>query len=126
MWISLVLKYENKNEIFAATSMKLKRTKGYFKKRFGNAENASKDQDKEGNYIIERDPTHFGLIMDFVRDGATSFPKFEHSGEFIIDVVGVEEMLVEADYYELGPLVLQIVEKLKGVKFTETRRRQTF
>jgi len=135
MWVSLSVqtsesKFGNpkKAEVFAATSTKLSRCKGYFKGRFGDASNASNDMNEEGNYIINRDPTFFAHIMDFIRDGSPTYPMMgvqSADGKGVteaVDPVALEALLEEADHYAMEGLVLPLVEKLKEIKFTNVVR----
>lgn len=53
--------------------------------------------DEQGRYFIDRDGTHFGKILNFLRDGKLPVPP-ENS-------VTRAELLIEAEYYQLGGLI---------------------
>ena len=46
----------------------------------------------QGNVFIDRDPKHFGLIMNFCRDGFVVLPRDEES---------LREIMVEAAHYKV-------------------------
>lgn len=46
----------------------------------------------QGRVFIDRDPRHFGLVLNFLRDGACMLPP---------DVGGRRELLQEADFYQV-------------------------
>ena len=51
----------------------------------------------QGRVFIDRDPRHFGLILNFLRDGACVLPA---------DARGRRELLQEADFYQARSLCL--------------------
>ncbi|KAL1768818.1 rab5 GDP/GTP exchange factor isoform X1 [Sigmodon hispidus] len=62
--------------------------------------------DSEGRYFIDRDGTHFGDVLNFLRSG--DLPPREH----------VRAVYKEAQYYAIGPLLEQLenMQPLKGEK----------
>nr|BAC26691.1 unnamed protein product [Mus musculus] len=62
--------------------------------------------DSEGRYFIDRDGTHFGDVLNFLRSG--DLPPREH----------VRAVHKEAQYYAIGPLLEQLenMQPLKGEK----------
>ena len=57
----------------------------------------------QGNVFIDRDPKHFGLIMNYLRDGFVVLPRSEES---------LREIMVEAAHYKARPGVLLIAHLL--------------
>ena len=49
-------------------------------------------QDKDGNYVIDRDGDTFRYILNYLRDGCCVFPISHHTRA---------ELLREADYYQV-------------------------
>ena len=49
----------------------------------------------DGSYFIDRDPTHFRRILNYLRTGAIAVPEDEHEKA---------ELLCEADFYALEAL----------------------
>ncbi len=62
----------------------------------------------QGCIFIDRDPKHFGLILNFLRDGFAVLPRDEQA---------LREIMVEAAHYKVGILhthqntVLRVVPK---------------
>ncbi len=56
---------------------------------------ADKDVSVQGRIFIDRDPQHFGLILNFLRDGICVLPT---------DVDTRRQILQEADFYQLDSL----------------------
>lgn len=46
----------------------------------------------QGRIFIDRDPTHFGLILNYLRDGVCILPA---------DSQGLQEVLQEAEFYQV-------------------------
>jgi hypothetical protein len=53
--------------------------------------------DKDGNYFIDRDGTHFRYILNYLRDGSCNFPKHV-----------AKELLAEARFYAIDGLIKYI------------------
>lgn len=109
-------------ELFSCRTSTLKRTAGYFQKRFGNNENADMGRNKEGQYVIERSAEHFGAIMDYIRDGSCTYPEGYVPTTFDArpaTTKGIElnKMLEEAAFYELEDLVKEIIPRARKAKF---------
>lgn len=47
----------------------------------------------QGRVFIDRDPKHFGLILNYLRDGSCVLPT---------DSQGLQEILQEADFYQVS------------------------
>jgi hypothetical protein len=92
------------DEIFAGHSMKLKKVPGVLGDFFSESSNATAC-DENGNYVWHRDPSYFKYIMDFIRDGDVSWPSDPHELEMLLD---------ECDYFEIGPMVLQLIEQARA------------
>eukprot|EP01052_Picozoa_sp_SAG31_P038346 SAG31_NODE_5106_length_2740_cov_6.966538_2_plen_296_part_00 len=95
------------DETFAGHSSKLKKAPGIIGDFFSESGNAHLT-DHDGNYVWHRDPTYFSYIMDYIRDGDVSWPADAHQ---------LESLLEECDYFEVGPMVLLLIEQLKKAKF---------
>jgi hypothetical protein len=72
--------------------------------------------DKNGNYFIDRDGTHFRYILNYLRDGTCNFPKHV-----------AKELLAEARFYAIDDLVAYIEQKYPEVTFemNEAQRLET-
>ncbi|KAL6043900.1 BTB domain-containing protein [Balamuthia mandrillaris] len=65
----------------------------------------SLEADKEdGSFFIDRDPTHFRFILNYLRDSHVELPSL--SSAAAMDVL--RQLLVEAEYYGLDGLVMQL------------------
>lgn len=62
--------------------------------------------DKNGNYFIDRDGTHFRYILNYLRDGSCNFPKHI-----------AKELLAEARFYAIESLVKYIEQTYPEVTF---------
>jgi len=60
------------------------------------------EADHDG-YFIDRDGTHFGIILNYLRDGDCVFPKDDYV---------VRHLLKEAQFYAIEPLVQVLQEHL--------------
>ena len=56
----------------------------------------------KGAVFIDRDPTHFRHILNFLRDGIEYLKK---GGLILMDSSAVNDILQEARYYNIRPLV---------------------
>ena len=57
---------------------------------------------KDGTFFIDRDPTHFRYILNYLRTGKITTPR---------DPGAREELLLEADFFNIGPLIEELTEK---------------
>ena len=62
---------------------------------------------KDGSYFIDRDPTHFRFILNFLRTENIIVPH---------DAIAREELLLEAEFYNIKP----IIDKLSDLAFTSS------
>ncbi|XP_048815306.1 BTB/POZ domain-containing protein KCTD17 isoform X3 [Lagopus muta] len=64
--------------------------------------------DETGAYLIDRDPTYFGPILNFLRHG-----------KLVLDKDMAEEgVLEEAEFYNIGPLIRIIKDRLEEKDYT--------
>ncbi|XP_033622145.1 BTB/POZ domain-containing protein KCTD17 isoform X2 [Fukomys damarensis] len=69
------------------------------------------DQDETGAYLIDRDPTYFGPILNFLRHG-----------KLVLDKDMAEEgVLEEAEFYNIGPLIRIIKDRMEEKDYTVTQ-----
>ncbi len=47
----------------------------------------------QGHLFIDRDPQHFGLILNYLRDGFAVLPR---------DEAALREIMIEASFYQVG------------------------
>ncbi|KAF1548548.1 BTB/POZ domain-containing protein KCTD17, partial [Eudyptula albosignata] len=67
--------------------------------------------DETGAYLIDRDPTYFGPILNFLRHG-----------KLVLDKDMAEEgVLEEAEFYNIGPLIRIIKDRLEEKNYTVTQ-----
>jgi len=73
------------------------------------------EQDDNGSIFIDRDPTHFRHILNFLRDG---IEYLKHGGLLQQPEAIVNELLQEAKYYNIRPLVdyIQLQQTRKNKK----------
>jgi len=60
-------------------------------------------KDESGSVVIDRDGTHFRIILNYLRDGTLKTESLKLSV--------AQELLVEAQYYQLDGLVALLTEK---------------
>ncbi|CAL2033956.1 unnamed protein product [Caenorhabditis brenneri] len=80
--------------IFQTTRSTLTKFDGFFKTMFET--NVPVTTDNFGAFFIDRDPTHFRLILNFMRDGDVELPTCKKE---------IKEISNEAQYYLLNGLV---------------------
>eukprot|EP00276_Gloeochaete_wittrockiana_P009449 CAMPEP_0184663258 /NCGR_PEP_ID=MMETSP0308-20130426/47297_1 /TAXON_ID=38269 /ORGANISM="Gloeochaete witrockiana, Strain SAG 46.84" /LENGTH=220 /DNA_ID=CAMNT_0027105863 /DNA_START=113 /DNA_END=772 /DNA_ORIENTATION=- len=56
----------------------------------------SLEKDRDGNYFIDRDGTHFRYVLNFLRDGVVTLPSLPSHRK---------ELLSEAEFYQVTPLI---------------------
>uniref|UniRef100_A0A1I7T5X7 BTB domain-containing protein n=1 Tax=Caenorhabditis tropicalis TaxID=1561998 RepID=A0A1I7T5X7_9PELO len=79
--------------VFQTTKDTLTRFEGMFRTMFETEVPLEKDE--TGSIFIDRDPKHFRLILNFMRDGRIVLPDSESE---------IEEILIESSYYLLDGL----------------------
>ncbi|XP_078196051.1 BTB/POZ domain-containing protein KCTD17 isoform X5 [Callithrix jacchus] len=68
-------------------------------------------EDETGAYLIDRDPTYFGPILNFLRHG-----------KLVLDKDMAEEgVLEEAEFYNIGPLIRIIKDRMEEKDYTVTQ-----
>jgi hypothetical protein len=67
-------------------------------------------QNVDGSYFIESDGTHFRYILNFFRDGCSFRP-----GTLPADRAFFNELLTEAEYYQVSSLVRLLNEHIKAM-----------
>ncbi|KFQ06956.1 BTB/POZ domain-containing protein KCTD17, partial [Haliaeetus albicilla] len=67
--------------------------------------------DETGAYLIDRDPTYFGPILNFLRHGKLVLDKD----------MAAEGVLEEAEFYNIGPLIRIIKDRLEEKDYTVTQ-----
>ncbi|XP_046764637.1 BTB/POZ domain-containing protein KCTD17 isoform X19 [Gallus gallus] len=76
--------------------------------RLCQGEELQSDRDETGAYLIDRDPTYFGPILNFLRHG-----------KLVLDKDMAEEgVLEEAEFYNIGPLIRIIKDRLEEKDYT--------
>eukprot|EP01084_Bolivina_argentea_P316663 548963_1 len=80
----------------------------YFAKRFGGQFSMA-PQLKDGAYFIDRDPTYFRLILNFLRDGIVILPNNEKE---------LKQLDLECRFYNLCTLQKMIQSELNKIKQT--------
>ncbi|XP_074127712.1 BTB/POZ domain-containing protein KCTD17 isoform X4 [Sminthopsis crassicaudata] len=97
--------------IFLTTRQTLCREQKSFLSRLCQGEELQSDRDETGAYLIDRDPTYFGPILNFLRHG-----------KLVLDKDMAEEgVLEEAEFYNIGPLIRIIKDRLEEKDYTVTQ-----
>ncbi|XP_010188342.1 PREDICTED: BTB/POZ domain-containing protein KCTD17 [Mesitornis unicolor] len=97
--------------VFLTTRQTLCREQKSFLCRLCQGEELQSDRDETGAYLIDRDPTYFGPILNFLRHG-----------KLVLDKDMAEEgVLEEAEFYNIGPLIRIIKDRLEEKNFTVTQ-----
>ncbi|XP_062989561.1 BTB/POZ domain-containing protein KCTD17 [Elgaria multicarinata webbii] len=97
--------------IFLTTRQTLCREQKSFLCRLCQGEELQSDRDETGAYLIDRDPTYFGPILNFLRHG-----------KLVLDKDMAEEgVLEEAEFYNIGSLIRLIKERLEEKDYTITQ-----
>ena len=65
----------------------------------------SLEPQKDGSFFIDRDPTHFRLVLNFLRTGTVILPS---------DQTARDELLLEAEFYNIK----QMIDELSGIPST--------
>uniref|UniRef100_A0A8D0CBH9 Potassium channel tetramerization domain containing 17 n=1 Tax=Salvator merianae TaxID=96440 RepID=A0A8D0CBH9_SALMN len=97
--------------IFLTTRQTLCREQKSFLCRLCQGEELQSDRDETGAYLIDRDPTYFGPILNFLRHG-----------KLVLDKDMAEEgVLEEAEFYNIGSLIRLIKDRLEEKDYTITQ-----
>ncbi|XP_055993419.1 BTB/POZ domain-containing protein KCTD17 isoform X1 [Sorex fumeus] len=97
--------------VFLTTRQTLCREQKSFLSRLCQGEELQSDRDETGAYLIDRDPTYFGPILNFLRHG-----------KLVLDKDMAEEgVLEEAEFYNIGPLIRLIKDRLEEKDYTVTQ-----
>ncbi|XP_065689182.1 BTB/POZ domain-containing protein KCTD17 isoform X4 [Patagioenas fasciata] len=97
--------------IFLTTRQTLCREQKSFLCRLCQGEELQSDRDETGAYLIDRDPTYFGPILNFLRHG-----------KLVLDKDMAEEgVLEEAEFYNIGPLIRIIKDRLEEKDYPVTQ-----
>ncbi|CAL2033958.1 unnamed protein product [Caenorhabditis brenneri] len=105
-----IVKLNIGGSIFHTTKSTLTKFDGFFKTILETDVPITKDE--SGAIFIDRDPTHFRLILNFMRDGDVKLSSCE---------MKVEEILKEAQYYLLSGLIeVCSIELLGSFKFIKS------
>uniref|UniRef100_A0A8B9PSA6 Potassium channel tetramerization domain containing 17 n=2 Tax=Apteryx TaxID=8821 RepID=A0A8B9PSA6_APTOW len=97
--------------VFLTTRQTLCREQKSFLCRLCQGEELQSDQDETGAYLIDRDPTYFGPILNFLRHG-----------KLVLDKDMAEEgVLEEAEFYNIGSLIRIIKDRLEEKDYTVTQ-----
>ncbi|XP_074601710.1 BTB/POZ domain-containing adapter for CUL3-mediated RhoA degradation protein 3-like [Brevipalpus obovatus] len=91
--------------LFQATRGTLTRYGSIIKKML--SEESTKRIDAEGYMLIDRSGKHFGNILNFLRDGSIPLPHTE---------MELEELLLEAKFYQIRELIDRIERKISFLK----------
>lgn len=76
---------------------------------FGNCRVMAKP-DSKSQYFFDRDPTHFRLLLNYLRTGKAILPDSKHQ---------LQELLLEAEYYCIEEMREAIQRALGGLKFED-------
>ncbi|XP_074435836.1 BTB/POZ domain-containing protein KCTD17 isoform X4 [Larus michahellis] len=97
--------------VFLTTRQTLCREQKSFLCRLCQGEELQSDRDETGAYLIDRDPTYFGPILNFLRHG-----------KLVLDKDMAEEgVLEEAEFYNIGPLIRIIKDRLEEKDYPVTQ-----
>ncbi|XP_048355638.1 BTB/POZ domain-containing protein KCTD17 isoform X1 [Sphaerodactylus townsendi] len=97
--------------LFLTTRQTLCREQKSFLCRLCQGEELQSDRDETGAYLIDRDPTYFGPILNFLRHG-----------KLVLDKDMAEEgVLEEAEFYNIGSLIRLIKDRLEEKDYTVTQ-----
>ncbi|XP_049678087.1 BTB/POZ domain-containing protein KCTD17 isoform X1 [Accipiter gentilis] len=97
--------------VFLTTRQTLCREQKSFLCRLCQGEELQSDRDETGAYLIDRDPTYFGPILNFLRHGKLVLDKD----------MAAEGVLEEAEFYNIGPLIRIIKDRLEEKDYTVTQ-----
>ncbi|KAI1702977.1 BTB/POZ domain-containing protein [Ditylenchus destructor] len=90
-------------KVFQTTKDTLSRYPDSFLARLVNG-GLSSDKDESGAYLIDADPEHFRTILNYLRRGSVTLD----------GTMKLEDLLREADFYNIEPLVIEIREAMSA------------
>ncbi|KAF7204957.1 BTB/POZ domain-containing protein KCTD5 isoform X3 [Nothobranchius furzeri] len=88
--------------VFLTTRQTLLKEQTSFLYRLCQQQDLHSDTDESGAYVIDRDPTYFGPILNYLRHGKLVFNK----------ELAEEGVLEEAEFYNITPLIKLIKERI--------------
>ncbi|XP_067415538.1 BTB/POZ domain-containing protein KCTD17 isoform X2 [Emydura macquarii macquarii] len=97
--------------VFLTTRQTLCREQKSFLCRLCQGDELQSDRDETGAYLIDRDPAYFGPILNFLRHGKLVLNKD----------MAEEGVLEEAEFYNIGPLIRIIKDRLEEKNYTVTQ-----
>ncbi|XP_053922238.1 BTB/POZ domain-containing protein KCTD17 isoform X2 [Cuculus canorus] len=121
--------------VFLTTRQTLCREQKSFLCRLCQGEDLQSDRDETGAYLIDRDPTYFGPILNFLRHGKLvldkdmaeeGWPKTNSLDDSQLNEglrrgLRVSGVLEEAEFYNIGPLIRIIKDRLEEKNYTVTQ-----
>uniref|UniRef100_A0A6B2LU85 BTB domain-containing protein n=1 Tax=Arcella intermedia TaxID=1963864 RepID=A0A6B2LU85_9EUKA len=96
------IKLDVGGQFFKTSKSTLTKEESFFSKLLSGIYKIEKDEG--GSIMIDRDGTHFGLILNYLRDGTLPSD---------LDKRTVEALLAEANYYQLSSLILKLSPGIK-------------
>ncbi|XP_056285605.1 BTB/POZ domain-containing protein KCTD5 isoform X2 [Pseudoliparis swirei] len=88
--------------VFLTTRQTLLKEQTSFLYRLCQQQDLHSDTDDSGAYVIDRDPTYFGPVLNYLRHG-----KLVHNKE-----LAEEGVLEEAEFYNISPLIKLVKERI--------------
>ncbi|XP_036416351.1 BTB/POZ domain-containing protein KCTD5 isoform X2 [Colossoma macropomum] len=88
--------------VFLTTRQTLLKEQTSFLYRLCQQQDLQSDTDETGAYVIDRDPTYFGPILNYLRHGKLVYNK----------ELAEEGVLEEAEFYNITPLIKLIKERI--------------
>ncbi|XP_061912176.1 BTB/POZ domain-containing protein KCTD5 isoform X6 [Entelurus aequoreus] len=88
--------------VFLTTRQTLLKEQTSFLYRLCQQQDLHSDTDETGAYVIDRDPTYFGPILNYLRHGKLVYNK----------ELAEEGVLEEAEFYNITPLIKLIKERI--------------
>ncbi|KAK2488790.1 hypothetical protein MC885_015113 [Smutsia gigantea] len=125
--------------VFLTTRQTLCREQKSFLSRLCQGEELQSDRDETGAYLIDRDPTYFGPILNFLRHGKLVLDKDMAEEVWGLDanvpscwtpelrdtrqprVTAAGGVLEEAEFYNIGPLIRIIKDRMEEKDYTVTQ-----
>ncbi|XP_069053044.1 BTB/POZ domain-containing protein KCTD5 isoform X2 [Lepisosteus oculatus] len=89
--------------VFLTTRQTLLKEQTSFLYRLCQHQDLHSDTDETGAYVIDRDPTYFGPILNYLRHGKLVYNK----------ELAEEGVLEEAEFYNITPLIKLIKERIQ-------------